>query len=156
MRSEIVLGQREACAARIRELGADTVLLLQDSTDFNFTHHPQTEGMGPLQNGHMRGFWTHNTLAVSPNGVPLGVWDQQVWVREAATSGKSRRRHERSFEEKESYRWATGVPEIGMLPAETGVVTVCDREAHIYEFFDAMLDQGVAFLVRATRGRSTT
>jgi hypothetical protein len=150
------MGQREACVARIREQGVDTVLLLQDNTDFNFSHHPRTQGMGPLQNGHMRGFWAHNTLAVSPDGVPLGLWDQQAWVRDAAKSGQSRQRHERAFEEKESYRWVTGVPDVGAIPAETRVVTVCDREAHIYEFFDAMLEQGVEFLVRATRGRSPT
>lgn len=35
-------------------------------------------------------------------------------------------------------------------------VTVCDREAHIYEFLDVVLEQGGDFIVRASQGRSFT
>jgi hypothetical protein len=52
----LVAGQRAACVERLRETGQPVGLLVQDTTDFDFSHHPQTRGMGPLENGHMRGF----------------------------------------------------------------------------------------------------
>jgi hypothetical protein len=154
--AEIVAGQRAACIERIKERAGEAVLLLQDSTSFDFGHHPHTSGMGPLDNAYMSGFWTHNTLAVSPEGVPLGVWDQQVWVREADQVGHRQHRHERSFEDKESYKWVLGLPELKAATRVADVVTVCDREAHIYEFFDAVLNAHAHFLVRASQGRSFT
>jgi hypothetical protein len=154
--ADIVAGQRAACIERIKERRAELVLLLQDSSSFDFGHHPQTTGMGPLENQHMSGFWTHNTLAVSTEGVPLGLWDQQVWVREASQVGQRHQRHERPFEEKESYKWVLGLSDLKAATRVTQVVTVCDREAHSYEFFDAVLNAEADFLVRASQGRSFT
>lgn len=154
--AELVAGQRAACGERIEEEGATVVLLVQDSTEVDYSHHRHTSGLGPLENAQMSGFWAHSTLAVSAEGVPLGVWDQQVWVRDAATTGKRHQRHEREFIDKESYKWVTGLSELEALSGVTQVVTVCDREAHIFEFFEAALDQGADFLVRASRGRSFT
>jgi hypothetical protein len=154
--TQIVAGQRAACVARIAERAEAVVLLVQDTTSFNFSHHPQTGGMGSLENQHMRGFLAHSTLAVSGSGVPLGVWDQQVWVRDVATTGKSQQRHEREFIEKESYKWVAGLPDLAAMQNVAQVVTVCDREAHIYEFLDSVLAQHADFVVRASRGRSFT
>jgi hypothetical protein len=152
----LVAGQRAACVERIAARGAGVVLLIQDTTDFAFSHHPQTRGLGPLENGHMQGFWAHSTLAVSAEGVPLGLWAQQVWVREAASTGQRQRRHARAFEDKESYKWVMGLPDLAAVPEVTQVITVCDREAHIYEFLDAVVAQGAEYIVRASHGRSTT
>lgn len=154
--AELVAGQRAASVERMVRQGESVVLLVQDTTAFDFSHHPQTSGMGPLENAHMNGFWAHSTLAVSGRGVPLGVWDQQVWVRDAATTGKRHQRHEREFIDKESYKWVTGLPEIAAATRVSQVVTVCDREAHIFEFFEAAQAAGVEFVVRASRGRSFT
>ncbi len=154
--AEIVAGQRAGCVERIKEQGAEVVLLLQDSSSFDFSHHPATNGMGPLENQYMSGFWTHNTLAASADGVPLGIWDQQVWVRDVTQMGQRHQRHERPFEEKESYKWVRGLPDLKAATSISQVITVCDREAHIYEFFDAVLNAEVHFLVRASQGRSFT
>jgi hypothetical protein len=156
VQEEIVAGQRAACVERIKEQAGRQVLLLQDSSSFDFSHHPHTSGMGPLENEYMSGFWTHNTLAVSPEGVPLGLWDQQIWVRNREQLGQRHQRHERPFAEKESYKWVLGLPDLKAATNIVQVVTVCDREAHIYEFFDAMLNAETDFLVRASQGRSFT
>jgi hypothetical protein len=54
----------------LRMKGAERVLLVQDTSSFNFSHHLATTGLGPLQNVHGRGFLAHTTLAVSRVGVP--------------------------------------------------------------------------------------
>jgi hypothetical protein len=140
---------------RLREGGGGVVLLVQDTTSFDFNHHPHTTGMGPLENQHMSGFLAHTTLLVSAEGVPLGVWAQAVWVREAG-AGKRDLRHERAFSEKESFKWVEGLPDLQAAAPQAQVITVGDREAHIYEFLDALRDQPVDFIVRASRGRGFT
>lgn len=130
------------------------VLLVQDTTSFNFKQHPAAEGMGALENEHSRGFLAHTTLAVSEAGVPLGVVEQQVWARRDEEAGKSRQRQKRPFREKESYKWVQGLP-----AQDTGSqrqITVCDAEAHIYEFLDEAMEGGTDFIVRAAQGRSVT
>ena len=155
-REDIVAGQRAACMARLREQPAERVLLVQDTTSFDFKHHPETSGMGPLENKATWGFMAHSTLMVSEAGVPLGMWEQQVWVRDEETVGKREQRHERAFETKESYKWVLGLPDLSALKQVTQVITVCDREAHIYKFIDKATTQGADFIVRASRGRSFT
>ena len=150
----LVEGQREATRERIVERGDSTVLMIQDTTSFNFKHHPAVEGMGPLENAHTNGFLVHSTLAVSEDGVPLGLWEQQVWVREVEEIGKSQQRHERAFREKESYKWVTGLPEIEEKALAETLINICDRESHIYEFFDEVLKRDLNFIVRASKGRS--
>ena len=144
-------GQQQATLKRLQ--GENRVLLLQDTTSFDFAHHPATSGLGMLENEHCLGFLAHSTLAVSDGGVPLGLMQQQVWVRPEEERGQRVLRHTTPFAEKESYKWVLGLP-----PAATDAlpswVTICDREAHIYEFLDAVLNQGGDFIVRATQGRS--
>ena len=50
------------------------VLAVQDTSFLNFTHHPETEGLGAVGNKgqKQRGFGMHSTLAVTPKGLPLG------------------------------------------------------------------------------------
>jgi hypothetical protein len=49
------------------------VIAIQDTTQFNFTHHPSKKGMGYLDNANSRGLKVHSVLCSSGNGVPLGV-----------------------------------------------------------------------------------
>jgi len=153
---ELIAGQQMASVEGLQEQGGKRVLLMQDTTSFDFSHHPKTTGMGPLENQYMSGFLAHSTLSVSEEGVPLGLWEQQVWVREADEVGKRHQRHKRPFEEKESYKWVEGLPDKLELAGVEQAISICDREAHIYEFLDRAIRQGVDFIVRASRGRSTT
>lgn len=147
----IIEVQRAQTLRRIQD--EDKVLLVQDTTSFNFSHHPATAGLGPLENQHCRGFLAHSTLAVSRVGVPLGLMEQQVWVRYDEETGK---RHQRPFEEKESYKWVKGLPKANPTNSRPGYVVVCDAEAHIYEFLAEMGEQGVDFIVRAADARGFT
>src|SRR5580692_9911501 len=89
--------------------GEQVVLLLQDSSSFDFSHHPGTSGLGPLEQEYCQGFFVHTTLAASANGLPLGVLQQQVWVRKDEASRKTRQRNA-PYAEKESYKWVKGLP----------------------------------------------
>ena len=150
----IIEVQRAQTLRRMRE--EEKVLLVQDTTSFNFSHHPATAGLGPLENQHCRGFLAHSTLAVSRVGVPLGLMEQQVWVRYDAETGKRHQRHQRPFEEKESYKWVKGLPKADPRNSGQGYVVVCDAEAHIYEFLDVLCQHRLDYIVRAADARSFT
>ena len=94
-----------------RIAGEALVLMMQDTTSFDFSHHPAASGMGILDNKYCHGFLAHTTLAVSVSGVPLGLMEQQVWIRPEEETGKSQQRHSQPFAEKESYKWVAGLPE---------------------------------------------
>lgn len=152
----------EAIIARTREdtlmklVGLERVLITQDTTSFNFSHHPSTEGLGMLENAYTMGFLAHNSLAVSLDGIPLGLLDQQAWARDDRERGKSAQRHTRAFEEKESYKWVGGLPEVAELPAGVQPIVVCDAESHIYEFLVELKTRSLDYILRAADHRSFT
>ena len=96
----LMVGQREATRERVKGRGAERLLLVQDTTSFDFKHHPATEGLGPLENKYTRGFLAHSSLVVSTDGVPLGLWNQAVWVRSGQVTGSREARKARPFPEK--------------------------------------------------------
>jgi len=145
--------EREGCQQRIGALGEQTILVVQDSTSFNFAHHPQTRGLGVLEDNHSPGFFAHSSLAVSLEGVPLGLLDQQVWQR-PISQGRKRNAHQGlPITEKESFKWLKGLQ--NSLPTDHAweLITVCDREGDIYELFQVAQQQEANFIVRAVRNR---
>jgi len=147
----IMDSHREACVKRIE--GEERVLVLQDTTTLNFSHHPATTGLGPLENPKQRGMLVHTSMAVSTAGVPLGILDQKVWVRDPAEVGQRHRRKARPIEEKESFKWLTGLAQSTRdLPGQVCVITVADREADVYELFQAA-GEDTQYVVRAAWNR---
>ena len=83
-RAAIVEAQRQATVERIRTGDYQRVLAVQDTTEYNYQHHPATQELGPLDNAQVQGFFAHSSLAVSAEGLPLGL---QVTARWYADEG---------------------------------------------------------------------
>jgi len=150
--SAIIDAVRDACVGRIAK--EKTVLAIQDTTMFNFTSHPGTEGMGALGHSNLAGFLTHAVLAVSTDGVPLGVLDHQSWTRDPEAIGSRHQRRERPIEDKESNRWLQGQRLIQeSISSSTTVITVADREADLFELFAHERPANAELLIRASRNR---
>ena len=148
----IVLAQRRATCDRIK--GLARILILQDTTSFDFSHHPETEGLGPLENVVCQGFFAHSSLATTTEGVPLGLLAQQTWVRDEQTTGKRHERHQRLIEDKESHKWLQALTDsTHQLPAGTQAIVVSDRESDIYEYLVQPRAEQVELLVRARHDR---
>jgi hypothetical protein len=64
-----------------RMQGYNRVLCIQDTTELDFTGHPETQGLGRLNHDYRQGMYCHPTLAVSETGVVLGVVDAWMWAR---------------------------------------------------------------------------
>ncbi len=116
-----------------------TVLIVQDTTELNFSTRTHGEGLGQIgtnQTGaQSSGLDLHSCLAVGQSGLPLGVLRLFGYAPESA---KGKDPH-RPIEEKESYRWLEGYEDAtviaAMLPG-TRVISVADREGDIFELFD--------------------
>ena len=128
------------------------VLVIQDSTDLDFSSHPSTTGLGPLDNPWAHGLKVHSALVVSLAGVPLGLIDQAVWARAADPVVVPRR--QRATAAKESQRWLTALQASqARLPPEVGVISVADREADIFDLFASPRRPHSDLLIRATHNR---
>ena len=88
--------------------GHSLVLAVQDTSFLNYTHHPQTKGTGEIgtKKQNQRGFVMHSTLALTAEGMPLGIVDQVIWARPVGQPSKtSAACRQQPIEEKESYKW---------------------------------------------------
>jgi hypothetical protein len=148
---ERVLAPHVARTAR-RASEQAVVLAVQDTTEVNLSHHPATQGTGYLASPGCRGLLLHSVLAVSTDGIPLGLLHQQTWTRPPEQLGKSKGRRQKSVEEKESQRWLTGLAAAERaLPNQPRVVVVGDRESDLFDLFVAPRRDGVELLVRVCR-----
>lgn len=128
------------------------VLAIQDTTFLNYTHHPATTGLGPIGGGQ-RGLVMHSTLAATPQGLPLGVLDQQIWARPEPEKGAKRAKR-RPIAEKESHKWLTALREtVSLTPSEIRLVTIADREADIFAFLAEADELSAEYVIRAAQDR---
>lgn len=140
-----------------RMKGYEQVLAIQDTSFLNYSPHLQTEGLGEIgtKAQKQRGFGMHTTLAVTPQGLPLGLLTQAFFERPIGeASHRAAETQKLPIEEKESYRWIEAFEQtIALKPEGVQVITVCDREADIYEMFVLAQEQQADLLVRANTDR---
>ena len=130
-----------------------TVLCVQDGSTLDFTARDQCEGLGPIgtnQTGAVsRGLQLHSTLAVAPNGLPLGVLKSQCI---AAPEKDDTDAAKKTLPWIEHHRDLVDLRP--QLP-QTRLIHVCDREADFFELFDEQRQHGqVELLVRAKHDRN--
>lgn len=81
------------------------------------------------------GLVMHACLGVTTDGLPIGLLDQHIFARKLNTKKRRKLADVTPIEEKESYRWLQSLKNAREITGDTRIVTVCDREADIYEFF---------------------
>ncbi len=154
---DVLRPHREATERRIRE--HSVVLVVQDTTEFDFTSHPPKDAQC-LEVKYRFGLYDHTHLAITPERLCLGVVGSEQFDRAPETLGKGRARKSLPIEKKESFRWLTGYRlacELKQRHDETQIVSVADCEADIYEIFVEVRRQSnpADFIIRARENRST-
>src|SRR5437764_7529799 len=67
------------------------VLLIQDTTEIDYQHHPKTSGLGPIGNGSHQGFLLQTVLAVvQESHQVLGIAQQEAFLRQPAPKKESK------------------------------------------------------------------
>jgi hypothetical protein len=148
---------RQATERRMRE--HPVVLVVQDTTEFDFTAHPP-EDVQCLNAEDRFGFYDHTHLAITPRKLCLGVIGSEQFDRAPGTLGKGRGRKYLPIEEKESWRWLTGYRLACQFKQQLGatqIISVADCEADIYEIFVEVRRQTnpADFIIRARENRCT-
>jgi len=164
---EITKSHIAATKERCREYS--TVLAIQDSTYCTYSQHPKTIGLCPLThkkgNGKdkivTQGLVMHSTFMIGTDGLPLGIADQKIYSRsqqEELIDVKTRnlRNSQLPTEEKDSYRWIESLENTCTNLKDTmfDIVTICDREADIYDLFLRAKQLNTSFVVRANHDRT--
>jgi hypothetical protein len=166
---EILAGHFEATRGRAAA-SKGHILVLHDTTEFTFKrgdgsaigwtnrlHLKTANGRGPERQHTMCGVFMHGSLAVTTQGLPLGLAAVKLWTRKELGVRKSLTKHEcRSLPigEKESYRWIENLQQSTLrLGAAGRCVHIGDREADIFALFSAAGEIGTHFLVRICNDR---
>jgi len=155
--SQILQPHIDATKQRMR--AHKVVLILQDTTELDFSEHPPDDA-GCLNKVSRLGIYDHTHLAVTPERLCLGVVGEEQFDRTAESLGKTEERSTLPIEQKESFRWLSGYRLASKLAKEcpeTQIVNVADREADIYDIFMEVEQQAAAadFVIRAKIDRST-
>ena len=158
----ILLPHRQRTVRRMQ--GQKTVLCLQDGSDLDYNNLDQCQGLGEIgtnQTGaKSHGLHLHSTLAVAPNGLPLGVLRAQCVAPKSKSPEENRPAFKITIEEKKTFTWIEHHRDLVELAAEmphTRLIDVCDREADFFEMFDDQRrNPRVELLIRAKYNRKIT
>ena len=161
---DILKGHFEATSRRFSDTRGP-VLILHDTTEFSYQREkPEAIGATTRTNsgkdkaGRYRmhtvcGLLLHDSLAVTTQGLPLGLTAVKFWTRKKFKGTNALKKKvcptRVPIEEKESMRWLDGVRQsTELLGAPHRVVHIGDRESDIYELFCLAEDLETKFLVR--------
>ena len=135
-------------------------LMIEDSSDLDFSRHRRTEDLGVIGDGKGRGFELHSVLAVRvdgwrleqrPEGRVVGLLDQQCRRPRPAPKGESRR--ERFQRRRQSSWWAEAFRREGGPPRGCRWVYIADRESDFYEPIWTCQQAGMDYLIRGFQDR---
>ncbi len=161
--TSILLPHREQTIRRMK--AERTVLCVQDGSDLNYSRLSDCTGLGEIgtnQTGATSaGLHLHSTLALTEDGLPLGVLKSQCTAPKFDEEQKTKKQVNIPIEEKKTFAWIEGIRDCMELKAQmphTRLISVMDREADFFELFDEQQQHcsGVELLVRAKHDRVTT
>src|SRR5215467_12700318 len=146
------------------------VRMLHDTTEFTYQRE-NTDAIGITKSinsgrdkaGRLRshtvcGILMHSSLAVTMQGVPLGLAAVKFWTRKKfkgmAALKKKINPTRIPIEKKESVRWLENLKQSAQLLDYPGrCIHIGDRESDIYELFCAAQEIGTHFLIRTCVNR---
>lgn len=139
-------------------------LLVEDTTDLDFTSHLAAQDVGRIGDDGGRGLYVHSMLALpierwnedhEPEVTAEGLFHQHWWARTAPSIGRGREKKRKRLQRvRESQRWAAITEQICRPPEGVSWTFVADRESDIYETFERCQDHGWHFIVRANQPRA--
>lgn len=138
--------------------GYKRLLEIQDTTTLSYSHSVSGKlgDLGGPDGQAGSGFWVHSALLVDAESEQtIGLIEQDYWQRAKGSRGIRHQRKERVYEEKESFKWQSASQRVSERLGEkmAEVVTVCDREADIFEYLHYKCARGERFIVRAAQNR---
>ena len=161
---QILASHFQATRERVKR-GKEPVLIVHDTTEFSYRRKDMAavgvvskRTVGKDSHGQSVYFTTcgiclHSSLAVTLEGLPLGLTAAKFWSRQSFKGRETKRKAKRApIEEKESLRWLENLRASTVLLRQSErLVHIGDRESDIFDLFAVARQLGTHFLVR-TRG----
>ena len=161
---QIMAGHFQATRSRLAGTG-QKILMLHDTCEFSFQREKDSKiGIlgrpacgkdkdGRLKHFTVRGILMHSSLAVTLDGLPLGLAAIKFWSRKQFKGCDALKRKINPtrvpIEEKESFRWLENLRQSTALTSNPrDCVHIGDRESDIFELFSLADELGTNFLVR--------
>lgn len=154
---KILQPHREATIERMKK--EKIVLLVQDTTELDYTGHSGMKGLGKLSYENQQGLYLHPTIAITPERICLGVITSEILIRKEL--GKTKDRAKLKITEKESMRWLQSyqaASELSGQMRETQMVSIADREGDIYDLYveasKTRENQRAEWIIRGNKDRN--
>jgi len=161
---QIMAGHFQATRARLAQAG-QKILMLHDTCEFSFQRDKDSKlgllgrpSCGTGKDGRIkfitvRGILMHSSLAITLDGLPLGLAAIKFWTRKQFKGCNALKKKINPtrvpIEEKESFRWLENLRQSTALTSQPrDCVHIGDRESDIFELFSLADELGTYFLVR--------
>jgi hypothetical protein len=161
---QIMAGHFQATHGRLAQ-AAQTILMIHDTCEFSFQRDKDSKiGLlgrpscgknkdGRLKHITVRGILMHSSLAITPEGLPLGLAAIKFWTRKQFKGCNALKKKINPtrvpIEEKESIRWLQNLRQsTALINNPAACVHIGDRESDIFELFYLADELGTNFLVR--------
>lgn len=169
--AEILDGHFQSTKSRF-EATSGPILILHDTTEITYKRSKPADIGYTRKCANRKGLFDqeikraqcgvlmHSSLALTPEGLPLGFTAKKFWNRDKFKGSHEIYRKKNAtripIEQKESYRWLEGVRNSNKLLEEPHrLVHIGDREADIYELFHLAQQEGSNYLIRIKVDRRT-
>ncbi|PSV91737.1 IS4 family transposase, partial [Photobacterium leiognathi] len=134
-----------------------TLLALEDTTSLSYSHRSIRDTLRHSNQGNRhRAMFVHSTLLFAPEThTVVGLIEQQRWTRDIEKRGQRHQHATRPYKEKESYKWEQASRHVAERLGEkmSEVISVCDREADLFEYLTYKHEQQQRFIVRSMQSR---
>lgn len=143
--------------SRIADANQDPLILVQDTTSFNYQAHPATSNLGIIgkfKQYKARGIYCHSAMIYTTHGTPLGLLFQKFWSRKLKSRKEKIRfkKHIRtmSIDKKESFRWVQGLEAANFAQQiiHKRIIIVADNESDMNEVYRRALEYQIGFIIR--------
>lgn len=135
----------------------ELLLALEDTTTLVYKHASIRHDLGHVGRGKkQRGMLAHSVLLFAPkDNQVVGLIERSRWSRDINTIGKREQHAQIPYEEKEGYKWesASRAMKQRLQTKMSDVISVCDREADIYEYLQYKLNEQQRFAIRSMQSR---
>ncbi len=161
---QIMAGHFQATRDRLSQAN-QKILMLHDTSEFSFQRNKDSKlgllgrpACGKGKDGRIkfvtvRGILMHSSLAITLDGLPLGLAAIKFWTRKQFKGCNALKKKVNPtrvpIEAKESIRWLENLRQSTALTGHPGdCVHIGDRESDIFELFSLAVELGTNFLVR--------
>jgi hypothetical protein len=151
---KIIGAHRSRCLGKLAGYEGE-LLILHDTTVLDYSGLA-VEGLGQVGDGHGRGLYAHNSLAVTPGTREVVGLLNQILHKRAKAPKNEKRGERRVRKDRESRLWRQAVEQLeasAPMPAGVRVTDVSDRGSDVTEYIEYEIRHGRTFIARSQHSR---